>query len=104
MDQKTEPVLSQPLCNTHLRLHLDMDGFSDPTTWSRNFDDEEIDEEEVVELPKVEFVVRFCFSHFRATSKLGEHINLVLTIVYALCCYREDSSQLKANWRPQRAS
>lgn len=35
-----------------------MDGFSDPITWSRNFDDEEVDEEEPMELPKVEFVVR----------------------------------------------
>lgn len=35
-----------------------MDGFSDPITWSRNFDDEEVDEEESMELPKVEFVVR----------------------------------------------
>lgn len=34
-----------------------MDGFSDPITWSRNFDDEELEEDEVTELPNVVFKV-----------------------------------------------
>lgn len=35
-----------------------MDGFSDPITWSRNFDDEEFDEDYCEELPEVTFSVR----------------------------------------------
>jgi len=43
-----------------------MDDFPDPITWSRNFDDEEIDDEEQesFELPKVDFVVRQTRHHF----------------------------------------
>ena len=38
-----------------------MDGFSDPITWSRNYDEEEYEEDFEVELPKVDFVVRHSF-------------------------------------------
>lgn len=41
-----------------LVAHAAMDGFSEPITWSRNFDEDELDEEDVVELPKVTFSVR----------------------------------------------
>lgn len=41
-----------------------MDGYSDPITWSRNFDDEELEEDELTELPNVVFKVRSVFGQF----------------------------------------